>query len=79
MTAVVPPTGYAVTDHNCTTIAATGTCHVTLTFTPGTQGTVAGPLAVTYAGGGPTVVSLTGVGERSLGRGRHFGLARFRR
>jgi hypothetical protein len=66
VTGVIAPTGYSVVSHTCTTLAPGATCQVTLAFIPGASGTAAGPLAVTYASGGPMVVNLTGIGERSL-------------
>jgi hypothetical protein len=67
-TSVTVPAGYAIVSDGCTgvTVAASATCTVSLNFTPGAQGTDAGYLLVFYAGGGPTFVPLTGVGEHSL-------------
>jgi hypothetical protein len=60
-------TDYVVTGDTCTGVVASGgTCQVTVAFTPSGVGAIAGHLVVSYAGGGPTIVALTGAGERSL-------------
>ena len=63
--AVVAPQGFAVS-HNCGTLPAGANCTASITFTPDAAGPMNNFLAVTYPGGGPTTVALTGTGERSL-------------
>ena len=68
VTGVTASSGYAVT-HNCATLAAAATCTVNATFTPPAApaaGPLPGSISITYAGGGPTTVSLTGTAEKSL-------------
>jgi hypothetical protein len=68
ITSFTAPQGFAVASHNCTSAlpATTGSCTANIAFTPNAQGSMNNPLAIHYAGGGPSIVSLTGTGERSL-------------
>ncbi len=66
VTSVTPPAGFTVSGNTCATLAVGATCQVTVTFTPAASGSLDGSLLVSYAAGGPTVVSLAGTGERSL-------------
>jgi hypothetical protein len=59
------PQGFAVSP-NCGPLGAGGSCTVTVFFTPNVQGSMNNLLSFMYQGGGPTSVSLTGSGERSL-------------
>jgi hypothetical protein len=66
ITGVLAPTGFAVT-HNCPgSLGASASCSGSVTFTPVVEGATNGVLAITYTGGGPTPVTLTGTGEKSL-------------
>jgi hypothetical protein len=56
-------THFAVT-HDCTTIAAGGSCAAVVTFTPEAEGAITGTVTVQAVGGGVSV-PLAGVGERS--------------
>ena len=56
--------GFGVT-HDCGTLAPAATCTVTITFTPGTTGTIAATLTLQNSPGTQTV-SVQGFGERSL-------------
>ncbi|MCM2329033.1 MAG: choice-of-anchor D domain-containing protein, partial [Lysobacter sp.] len=58
------PTDYGVT-HDCATLASGATCTATVTFTPSSQGTLAGTLTVNVDSG-TLLVPLSGTGERSL-------------
>ena len=62
---VAPGDPYAVTAHDCTTLAALATCSVSLTFTPRGAGFAPGVLTLTGASAA-IAVSLDGTGERSL-------------
>jgi hypothetical protein len=64
ITGVTASTGYAQT-HDCTSLTAAASCTATVTFTPTTQGAVAGTLTFT-TNGGTVTVTLAGTGERSL-------------
>jgi hypothetical protein len=66
-TSITAPSGFAIASNGCTAaIAPSATCTVSLTLTPASEGALTGILTVSYAGGGPTYVVLTGTGERSL-------------
>ena len=64
--ALTLPSGFTLSSNTCGTVAAGGSCVIGLTFTPTLEGSTAGILGIVYAGGGPTGVSLAGIGERSL-------------
>ncbi|HYC35640.1 MAG TPA: Ig-like domain repeat protein, partial [Usitatibacter sp.] len=68
VTSVSAPPGFSLASDGCSgqALAVGASCQVGVAFRPTAEGPAGGLLAFTYAGGGPTVVSLTGTGERSL-------------
>jgi alpha-tubulin suppressor-like RCC1 family protein len=64
VTSLAASAGFGVT-HNCTTLAAAASYLATVTFTPGSEGAIAGSVTVN-TNAGILVVPLSGVGERSL-------------
>jgi hypothetical protein len=62
--AVTTTLPFAVT-HNCATLAASASCTANVTFTPATEGAIAGTLTI-GSDVGIQAVALSGIGERSL-------------
>jgi hypothetical protein len=66
-TGVSVSSGYVILGNGCTaTLAAGASCTVTVAFAPTAAGEIDGVVSVTYAGAGPSVALLFGMGERSL-------------
>ncbi len=74
---VTASSGFSVVSNGCSVLAPAATCQLALTFTPSAQGSASGTAAISYPGGGPTVVNLAGTGEHSLVT--HYYLAILRR
>jgi hypothetical protein len=66
VTSITAPASFSVVAHNCGTLAPSASCTASFTFTPGVASDMAGFASIGYGGGGPTVLTLSGTGERSL-------------
>ena len=67
ITSIVPSGDYAQTTTCGTSVAAAGTCTISVTFTPTATGTRTGAITITdNATGSPHIISLTGTGSAAL-------------
>jgi hypothetical protein len=66
VTSVAAPAGFTIASNSCGALVGYASCAITLVASPTAQGAAAGSLVVYHSGGGPTSVSLSMLGERSM-------------